>query len=253
MPRPRSSSRIQRATLSRKYRSWVTATTVPGYSCRNRSSQRDRLGVEVVGGLVEQQQIGSRQQQPAERDPASLTAGEHAHLGVARRAPQGVHGDLDVALDVPRAGRVDLVLERGLLGTDLLEVGIGVAPHRQHLVVPLEQGLGLADAVHDVAEHVLRRVEPGLLREVADREPRGQAGLADEAVIGARHDAEERRLARAVGAQHPDLGPRVEGQADVREHLAVGRVEAAELVGREDELRRHDRSTLPMPGQDRHR
>ena len=60
-------------------------------------------------------------------------------------------------------------------------------------------------------------------------------------------------LPEPLAPEHPDLGPRIEGQADVREHLAVGRVEAAELVGREDELRRHDRSTLPMPGQDRHR
>ena len=38
----------------------------------------DRLGVEVVRGLVEQQQVGLRQQQPAQRDPASLTAGQRA-------------------------------------------------------------------------------------------------------------------------------------------------------------------------------
>ena len=186
----------------------------------------------------------TRRRSPPESVATSASPGGHA---------QRVHGDLDVALEVPRAGRVDLVLELGLLGAELLEVGVGVAPHRQHLVVPLEQGLGLADAVHDVAEHVLRRVERGLLREEADREPGREAGLAGEAVVVARHDAQQRRLARAVGAQHADLGPRVEGEADVREHLAVGRVEAAELVGREDELRRHDRSTLQMPGQDRHR
>ena len=38
MPLPRSSSRIQPATLSRKYRSCVTAMTVPLYDSRNRSS-----------------------------------------------------------------------------------------------------------------------------------------------------------------------------------------------------------------------
>ena len=34
------------------------------------------LGVEVVGGLVEQQQVGLLQQQLGERDAALLTAGE---------------------------------------------------------------------------------------------------------------------------------------------------------------------------------
>ena len=38
MPSPRSSSRIQPATLSRKYRSCVTAMTVPLYCCRCASS-----------------------------------------------------------------------------------------------------------------------------------------------------------------------------------------------------------------------
>ena len=35
---------------------------------------RDRLGVEVVGRLVEQQQVGRLQQQPAERHAAPLAA-----------------------------------------------------------------------------------------------------------------------------------------------------------------------------------
>ena len=37
---------------------------------------RHRLGVEVVGGLVQQQQVGRAQQQAAERDAAALAAGE---------------------------------------------------------------------------------------------------------------------------------------------------------------------------------
>ena len=39
---------------------------------------RDRLGVEVVRRLVEQQQIGLRQQQAAQRDPAALATGQRA-------------------------------------------------------------------------------------------------------------------------------------------------------------------------------
>ena len=39
MPSPRSNSRIQPATLSRKYRSCVTAMTVPGKFCRYCSNQ----------------------------------------------------------------------------------------------------------------------------------------------------------------------------------------------------------------------
>jgi hypothetical protein len=34
----------------------------------------DRLGVEVVRGLVEQEQVGVLQEQPGQRDPALLAA-----------------------------------------------------------------------------------------------------------------------------------------------------------------------------------
>ena len=45
----------------------------------------DRFGVEVVGRLVEQQQVGRLQQQPAQRDAAPLAAGERGHVRVGRR------------------------------------------------------------------------------------------------------------------------------------------------------------------------
>ena len=128
----------------------------------------DRLGVEVVGGLVEQQQVGVGQQQPAQRHPAALAARQRGDVGVVRRAPQRVHGDLDVAVEVPGVGGVDLVLELGLEGADLLVVGVGVAPHGHDLVVAVEQGAHRGHAVEHVAEHVLGRVELRLLGEEAD-------------------------------------------------------------------------------------
>ena len=77
-----------------------------------------RLGVEVVGRLVEQQQVGVAEQEPGERDAALLAAGERRDVGVVGRAAQRVHRDVDVALEVPGVGGVDLVLERGLLRAD---------------------------------------------------------------------------------------------------------------------------------------
>ena len=61
--------------------------------------------------------------------------------------------------------------------------------------------LGFAHPVGDVAEHVLGRVELGLLGQVADGEAGGEPGLAGEAVVLAGHDLEQRRLARAVATR----------------------------------------------------
>ena len=43
---------------------------------------QDGLGVQVVGGLVEQQQVGGLEQQLAQGHAAALTAGEHVHRHV---------------------------------------------------------------------------------------------------------------------------------------------------------------------------
>ncbi len=72
----------------------------------------DRLGVEVVGRLVEQEQVGVLEQEPGEGDAAALAAGQRRDIRVVRRAAQGLHRDLDVAFHVPGVGGVDPVLER---------------------------------------------------------------------------------------------------------------------------------------------
>ena len=131
---------------------------------------RDRLGVEVVGRLVEQQQVGLPEQQPAQRDAPALAAAQRSHVGVGRREPQRVHRDLELAVEIPAVHRVDLVLELRLLGEQLVEVGVGLAHRVADLFEPVEQALGVRDAVDDVAEHVLVGVEPRLLGQVADRE-----------------------------------------------------------------------------------
>ena len=200
---------------------------------------RHGLGVEVVGGLVEQQQVGAREQQPAQRHPATLAARQRGDVGVAGRQAQGVHGDLGGALQVPGAGGLDLRLEVGLAGAELLVVGLGVGPAGHDLVVVGQQRRDLADSVHHVAVDVLPLVELGLLLEHADGEAGGEARLAGVPVVDARHDAQQRRLSGAVRAEHADLGARVEGQADVLQHLLVGRVEPAELAHGVDELRGH--------------
>jgi hypothetical protein len=47
----------------------------------------DTFGIEVVGGLVEQQEIGLFEQYTTERDSALLTAAQLSHVSVRRRQP----------------------------------------------------------------------------------------------------------------------------------------------------------------------
>ncbi len=80
--------------------------TVPGNSCEEPLEPRDRLGVEVVRRLVEQQHVGVRQQQAARarrggaRRPTASARWRPTAAGAARR-----HRDVELALELPAADR----------------------------------------------------------------------------------------------------------------------------------------------------
>ena len=183
----------------------------------------DRLRVEVVGGFVEEQDIRAFQQDAAERDPPFLTAGEHAALHVRGRAAQRVHGHLQARVQVPGVDRVELVLHLGLAVDERLH---GVIVHglgellvdRVEFIEQVHGGLG--PLLDDLA-HRFVRVERGLLGQVVDGEPLGEDGLALEFGVDAGKDAQQRTLARAVQAEHADLGAVEIGQGDVFEDLLL--------------------------------
>jgi len=98
----------------------------------------------VVGRLVEEEQVRLGEEQPAQRDPPTLTARERPDVGIARREPKGVHGDLEGAIELPGAGGIDLALQVRLLRQQGVDVGVGVAEGRTDLVEPIDEGLRLS-------------------------------------------------------------------------------------------------------------
>lgn len=148
----------------------MTATTVLKVLGQVLLQPVHRLGVQVVGGLVEQQQVGRLEQQLAERDAAALTTGEAGDRPVAGRAAQRVHGLLQLGLEVPGVGVVQLLLELAHLVQQRVRV---VGRHQLgDLVEPVELALDLLDAVLDVLQDRLGLVQRRLLQEHAD----GEAG-----------------------------------------------------------------------------
>ena len=72
------------------------------------------LGVEMVRGLIEQQDVGLSNEKTAKRDTAALASGEQVDFRIGRRAPERVHRDLELRLDLPPIGGLDLFLELAL-------------------------------------------------------------------------------------------------------------------------------------------
>ena len=70
----------------------------------------DGLGVQVVGRLVEEQQVGRLDEELAQRDAAALTTRQDGDRLIRRRTTQRVHRLIELGVDVPRIGRIDLRL-----------------------------------------------------------------------------------------------------------------------------------------------
>ena len=135
---------------------------------------------------------------------------------------------------------VDLLLHRRLLREQRVEVGVGLGERGRDRVEAVEQVAQLADAVLDVAAHVLGRIELGLLLEEADGGAGMQLGDAGRRLLEPGHDPHQRRLAGAVRAEHADLRSGQERQRDVRQHLPVGAVELVDPVHRVDVVAAHE-------------
>ena len=186
----------------------------------------------MVGRFVQQQQFRLVEQQAAQRDATAFTARELGDIGIVGRAAQRVHRLVDLAVEIPQALRLDLVLQLGHLVGGLVRVVDG------QLIVAVEDRLLLGDALHDVFTNRERGIELRLLLKIADAGALGDPGLAVIFLVETRHDLEQGRLARAVDAEHADLGVGVEAQMDVIEHLA-GRIRLGQTLHEIDELASH--------------
>ncbi len=164
---------------------------------------RHRLGVEMVGRLVEEKKLGLLQQELAQRDAPPLAAGELRHLRAIRRAAQCVHRQIDLGIEIPQPLGLDLVLQLGHLVGGLVGIIHG------ELVVAVDDRLLRRHALHDVFANRFVRIELRLLRQVADAGALGDPALAVIFLVDPGHDAQQRRLAGAVDAEHADLGVRV--------------------------------------------
>ena len=136
----------------------------------------DRLGVEMVRRLVQEQQVRRGQEQPAQGDAPPLASRESRDVAVALGRPQRVHRAVELGVERPRIAPVDLLLHLGLLGEQRVVVGVGLGELRRDRVETVEQVAQGPNAVLDVAADVLGGIEVRLLREEADGRARRQLG-----------------------------------------------------------------------------
>ena len=177
---------------------------------------REAGEVEVVGRLVEQEDVEARQQDSRQRGAGRLAAGEARHLALGARAEPDVAQDgAGARLEVLAAEREEAV--EGIAVGDG-ELGLLAEPARQ-LVHRVLRGAD-AGAPSEVGEHRLALAGLRLLRQQADG-----AAAHDLAAIGLlepRQHPQQGRFADPVRADDPYAVARRDDQRDAVEHLDGG-------------------------------
>ena len=186
----------------------------------------DGFGIEVVGRLIEQQDVGFLQQQAAQGHTAAFTTAQVLGQLVALGAAQGIHGALQAVVQVPGIGGVDDVLQLGLTGKQFVHLlRILVVLGHAELEVDV---LKLLQRVHHVLNaflhHLLDRlggVELRVLGQVAHRVSRCKHHLTLILCFQAGDDLHQRRFTCTVQADDADFGAIVEREVDVLEDLLL--------------------------------
>ena len=171
--------------------------------------------VEVVGGLVEQEDVRVLQYQPRQVDARLFPAGEEVELPLAHllRYVEAVGHAVALAVHVVAAQAAEIVAQAVVLGEQLRRA---VALH-----LPLELGDARGHAAQSavrLAQHVLRGPARGVARYLRYQPDAPAAVDGDVAAVLAYlagEQAEERGLAAAVGPEdaHALAGVYVKAEA----------------------------------------
>ena len=133
---------------------------------------RHRLGVEVIGRLVEQKNVGFLQEQPAQRNAATFAAGQYLHRRVRRRAAQRIHRHLQPRIEIPGVLMVELLLHLSLALEQIVHVVVGhlFSKLRIDLFKLFQQTDRLLHGFFNNLAHRARVVDQRFLLQISDCE-----------------------------------------------------------------------------------
>ena len=174
--------------------------------------------VEVVRGLVEQEDVVARQQQRRQAGAGGLAAGQRRHRHVERDPERHVVRNGSRTLVEVRAAEGEPAVERG--GVGVVRTG-RAGPQRLRGGVHRRLGVRDAGPAGEERDHGLAGAPVGFLRQVPDRGRRradGHRALLRSGLPG--EDAQQRRLAGAVRPHEADDVTRGEHEVETGEQDA---------------------------------
>jgi hypothetical protein len=164
-----------------------------------------RGGIEVVRGLVEQQDVGLGNQRLREGHPSLLAARELPHGAIPSPDPETAQADLRTVPELPSSLSFERGCERCLTCQKALHVALPLLKCHHHRVIGLKGGRHLTRTARHGVQDAHAGIHDRLLRQVphAEAPADGQRALVHPFLP--RQNAEEGRLAAPVASDQADL------------------------------------------------
>ena len=120
-----------------------------------------------------------------------------------------------MTVKIPGIVLVELILQLGLLGDERVEVCIGFGEFGVDFIEAREHFDDGSHRLFHNLDDCFCFIEFWFLFEKANRVAFRRGDFADVFIVNARHNAQQRRLARAVETEHADLGAIIEAERDI--------------------------------------
>ena len=151
----------------------------------------------MVGRFVQEQHVGARQKQTAQRHTTLFTPRKVTNHSVPRRQTQSIRSNFHLRFNI-RTGRSNNGFKTSLFSSQGIKVSIRF---RVGVIYRIELFLRLHHFAHTFFDRLTNRhirIERWFLRQVTDVDPRHRDGFPFDIRIDTRHDLKEGRLTRAI-------------------------------------------------------
>ncbi len=134
-------------------------------------------------------------------------------------------------IKIPGIVLVEFILQFGLLGDERIEVRIGFGEFGIDLIEAREHFDDGSDRLFHNLDDCFCFIEFWFLFEKPNRVALRRGYLADVFIVNARHNAQQRGLARAVQTEHADLGAVIKPKRNIaQDHFVTGWDETSHFV-----------------------
>ena len=151
------------------------------------------LCIQVVGRLVQEQDVRLLKKKAAQCNTAFLATGENCNLCILGRTPECIHSQIQLGIQVPGPHAVQLLLHLALPCQELVHLVVGhlLAEGFVYLVIFLKEDNCLGNPFLNHFLHCLLRIQLRLLLKVSDGVAGSNHSLAVELLVHPCQDLEE--------------------------------------------------------------